>query len=219
MPGKLVRTRLGKDLDPSIANPVELRRKRILIDADLANRRLRRKLPSLETININLTPVRSGSRSSQRLQLILQLVRVIRQRIEVASVQHNRAPVLIRIHTDAIVPVRYANVLLLHSNGNGNIQLTRLSRRNRNIRLRQTSKPVHIDRQSVDPRGNLAKAVDPILTRFGREDILTLRQCEGSPRHNRFTRVEHLPTQSADALRKSGKRTRNKNHQQEDIAM
>src|SRR5271170_4496021 len=121
MSRKLVRTWLGKNLDPSIPDPVELRRERILIDPNLPNRRLRWQLATFKAVDVDLTAIRPGSRSSQRLKLILQLIGIVRQRIEVASVQHNRAPILIRVHADAVVPVRDANVLLLHRNRNGNV--------------------------------------------------------------------------------------------------
>ena len=65
---KLIRTQLGKNLDAPVAEFVILRRERILVDADFANRGFRRKLPAGKTVNVNLTAIGPGRGSGERLQ-------------------------------------------------------------------------------------------------------------------------------------------------------
>ena len=62
-----VRSRLGQDFYAAVPQFVVFRRERILIDANLANRGFRRKLPCGESINIDLSPVRPCRRPRQRL--------------------------------------------------------------------------------------------------------------------------------------------------------
>src|SRR5271157_1460551 len=81
----LVRARLSENLDSSVAQFVVFGRKRILIDADLANRRLRRKLAAGESVDVDLAAVGPGRRSGQRLQVLLQLIGIVRERFKVLA--------------------------------------------------------------------------------------------------------------------------------------
>ena len=76
---RLSRTWFGKDFNPSITQPVKLRRKWILIDTDFANRGLWRNMAAAETVYIKLFPVWARRRACQGLQLILQFVGVVGQ--------------------------------------------------------------------------------------------------------------------------------------------
>src|SRR5882672_9315696 len=60
---KLVGPRLGEDFDSAVAELVEFRRKRILVDADLANGLLGRKLASAESVDEDGAATRTGGGS------------------------------------------------------------------------------------------------------------------------------------------------------------
>src|SRR5438046_5106696 len=95
---ELVRSRPGQNLYAPVAQFVVLRRERVLIDANLANRSLRRELSCGKSININLSAVRSGRWSRQRLQFGLQLIRIVRKRLEILPFHHDRANIVRGIH-------------------------------------------------------------------------------------------------------------------------
>ena len=76
---KFIGAGLGEDFDPTVAQFVVFGGKRILVDADFANRRLGRKLARGETVDIHLSAVRSGGGSGQSLQIGLQFVGIIGQ--------------------------------------------------------------------------------------------------------------------------------------------
>jgi len=59
LPVQLVGSGLGKNFDAPIAQAVELRREGVLIDANLANRRLGRQLPAAEAVDVDLPAVGS----------------------------------------------------------------------------------------------------------------------------------------------------------------
>ena len=94
---KLVRARFGEHLDAAKSKLVVLSGIRVLIDANFANRRLRRQLPAGEAVDVNLAAIRPGSRPSQRAQLRRQLIRIIRQRIQILAADDGSAGVRIRI--------------------------------------------------------------------------------------------------------------------------
>src|ERR1700690_1559761 len=108
---KLIRPRLGKDLNPAVAQLVILRGERILVDADFANRSLGRKLPSGKSININLTAVRSRGRPGKRFKFLLQLVGVVGKRFEILSLDYDGTGILRR--TDAYGCAFFLNLNLL----------------------------------------------------------------------------------------------------------
>ena len=100
---------LGENLDAPVADLVELGGKRILIDANLADRRLGRQLPAGESVDVNLPAVRARRGAGQRGQFVRQLVGIVGQGIEVAAFEHDgvrvgaglgayRRPALVRDH-------------------------------------------------------------------------------------------------------------------------
>ena len=64
-----VGSRLGEDFYAAIAEFVVFGRKRVLVDTDLANRGLRRKLTRSEPVDIHLAAVRTCRRPCERLQI------------------------------------------------------------------------------------------------------------------------------------------------------
>ena len=91
---------LGKNLDAAIADAVEFSRKRILVDADLANRRFRRQRSTGETIDVDLAAVRAGRGSCESGQLVRQLVRIVGERIEILALEHDRTGIASGIRAD-----------------------------------------------------------------------------------------------------------------------
>src|SRR5215469_12776436 len=79
---QLVGSGLGEDFDTAIAEAIVLRRERVLVDANLADGGLRRKLSAGEAVNVNLSAVGSGRRPGQRGELARQLVRIVGESLE-----------------------------------------------------------------------------------------------------------------------------------------
>ncbi len=73
---------LGKDFNAAIAQLVVFRREWILIDPDLANGRLGRKLPGGEAVNVHLSAIRSGGGPGESFEIRLQLIRIVGQGLE-----------------------------------------------------------------------------------------------------------------------------------------
>src|SRR5207248_11475838 len=63
-----VRSGLGEDLDAAESEAVVLGGEGVLVDADLADRLLGRKLAAAEAVDIDLPAIGSGARSGERLQ-------------------------------------------------------------------------------------------------------------------------------------------------------
>src|SRR5208337_2882467 len=93
----LAHSGLGGDLDAAIAELVVFRREGILVDPDLENRGLGRELAASEAVNIDLASVRPCRGSSQRLQLGLQFIGVIGERLELLSRDDQRSGVALGI--------------------------------------------------------------------------------------------------------------------------
>src|SRR5258708_5399697 len=91
----LVRPRLGENFNAAIAELVIFRRKRILVDANFANRSFGRERATGEAVNIYLASVGSGRRASQRLQVRLQFIGVIGERFEVFSPKDDHTVIIL----------------------------------------------------------------------------------------------------------------------------
>src|SRR5262249_35507144 len=76
------------------------RGQRIRVDANLANGSARREAATSESVDENLTAVWTSRRTSQRLQRSREIVRIVRQRIEVRAFEHNSAGVVLRFGAD-----------------------------------------------------------------------------------------------------------------------
>ena len=76
---------LGENLNAAVAKFVVFGRERVLVNADLANRRLRWKLTGGESVDIDLPAVGTGGWTGQRLQVRLQFVGIIGKGLKVFS--------------------------------------------------------------------------------------------------------------------------------------
>src|SRR5712691_1487685 len=75
--GQLVSSGFCQDFDPAIAQFVVFRGKRILIDANLADRSFGGKVSSRESVNVNLAAIWAGGRPGKSLKFGLQLIRIV----------------------------------------------------------------------------------------------------------------------------------------------
>src|SRR5580698_8699997 len=66
---KFVGAGLGEDFDAAVAELVVFGGERVLVDANLADRRLRRELAGGESVDIHLAAVRSGGGSGKRFEI------------------------------------------------------------------------------------------------------------------------------------------------------
>ena len=82
---KLVGSRLGENLDAAVAELVEFGRKRILVDANLANGILGRQRAAGESVDVDLAAARSGGWAGQGLQIGLQIVGIVGERIQIGA--------------------------------------------------------------------------------------------------------------------------------------
>src|SRR5438270_6803819 len=111
---ELIRSWLGENLNAAIAQLVVLCRKGIRINANLADRGFGRKLPGGESVDIHLTAVGTSGWSRERLQLRLQLVRIVRERVEILSLQHNGVRVIGRRCVERVAFGLDIDILLHH---------------------------------------------------------------------------------------------------------
>src|ERR1700734_1007441 len=89
---------LGENFDAPVSDLVELGRKWILVDANLADRGFGRKLPSGETVDVKLASVGTCGRTSEGFQISLQFVGVIRQSIQFFAGDSDGACVVRRVY-------------------------------------------------------------------------------------------------------------------------
>ena len=80
---------------------------------DLKDGGLWRKLAAGETVDINLSSIRPGRRTRKSLQLHQQLVRIVRERIDVAALQNSRVRILVGADAQACSLCRDRNLLLV----------------------------------------------------------------------------------------------------------
>ena len=123
---KFVGARLGEDFDPAIAQFVVFRGKRILIDPDLANGRLGRKLAGGKAVNVHLPAVRPRRRPGESFEIGLQLIRIVGQGFEFFARKHDGACIVGGIHVDRGRGVGDLDLLLLHRDGQLDVQSQRL---------------------------------------------------------------------------------------------
>ena len=102
LPVEGVGPRLGQNLDASEPRPFVFRRKGIGVDAHFPNRRLVGQVAAGEAIDINLSAVGTRAGPGHRLQLLRQLVGIVRERREFLLAQHQRGAVRRGIGGDAI---------------------------------------------------------------------------------------------------------------------
>ncbi len=149
---QLVRTRLGKDLHAAVTQLVVLRREGILVDTNFADRRLRRQLPTGKAVHVNLSAVRPSRRPSQRRQLALKLIRIIRQCVKVLARQHSGVRIVVRVNAQrdrVCIDVHYLRLL-----ANLQLRIDRRARHRGNLQVhhRVRRKARHRHKQRVAAR-------------------------------------------------------------------
>ena len=88
---ELAGARPGGDFDAPIAQLVIFRGEGILIDADFQDIRFGGKLAGGESINVNLAAIGSRGGPRQSFQFRLQFIRVVRERLQILSLDHQGA--------------------------------------------------------------------------------------------------------------------------------
>ena len=71
---QMVRTRFGQNLNTAVTQFVVFRGEGILVDSYFADGRFRRQLSTRKPVNVDLAAVGARGRSSQSLQVVLQIV-------------------------------------------------------------------------------------------------------------------------------------------------
>ena len=86
---KLVATRLGENVDASKPRTIVLRRKRIGVDADLADRRLRRQVAAGKAVDVDLSTHRPRCGAGERFQLLREFVGIVGKSRDLPSPHHD----------------------------------------------------------------------------------------------------------------------------------
>ena len=86
-----------------------------------------RQLPGGESVDVNLSAVGSGRRSGQRLQLRLQLVGIVGERVQVFALDDERAGAVLRADVNRRRFFLDLDVLLLHLNLQRDVEFLRLT--------------------------------------------------------------------------------------------
>src|SRR5712692_2524962 len=95
--------RLRDYFDPAEAYSVVLSSERILVNANLLYGLLSRQCPPRETVDVELTAIWPSCRPSHGAQSICKVIRIVGQRVEVFSLQHDRPCVAVRVPAQACV--------------------------------------------------------------------------------------------------------------------
>jgi hypothetical protein len=82
---KFVAAGLGEDLDTAEAQLVVLRRKRVLVDPDLADGVLGRKLAAAEPIDEDRAAIGSGSRAGECLEIGREVVGIVGECVQIGA--------------------------------------------------------------------------------------------------------------------------------------
>src|SRR6266513_37870 len=90
--------RLGENLNVAEPNAFKLRRKRILIDDNLANGLfVRYAVTRRKPVNEDLRAAWPGRWTGQRIQLSRKLVRIVREHVQIFSADDARSLIAVRI--------------------------------------------------------------------------------------------------------------------------
>ena len=189
---------LGEDFDPTIPELVEFRRKRILVDANLAYRSFGRKLAGGEAIDVHLSAIGTSGRTSQGVQVLLQLIRIIGQGVEVLAGKHNSAGVACRIHIDRSVLIGDCDILLLDFFLDANIEALSLTRADIHGFVQELGEALRVHLYGVFAGRKIKEFVASIVFRFSTHRLAVGgRQDDGCVRHRRPGRIGDLTAERA----------------------
>ena len=179
---QLFGARLGQDLDAAVSQLVELRGKRILIDTNLADRRLGRQVAAGKAVDVNLAAAVSRRGTGQRGQFVLHLVRIVGERVQILAAQHHGIAVVCRLRIQLPRVRSHLHLLLLRGDGQRNIQHARGAVHDRHARFRKRSEPCHIHIQRVVACRQRSKRVAAVAARCGGKILAAARQTARSHR-------------------------------------
>ncbi len=190
----------GGDFDAPVAQLVVFRREGVLIGADLEDVGLRGELPAGEAVYVNLPSIRPGRRPCQRLQLRLQILRIIRKRLEIFSLDHDRGGVVFRGEAQATGGIVYRDFLLFHRHLELGVHDLRFVRLQHDPGLFEIHETLRLNSLRIGAGRQALEYVLPLLIRlhlFRRAVGVCQRHCGGRNRRSRG--VRNLTAQSAFA--------------------
>ena len=190
----------GGDFDAPVAQLVVFRREGVLIGADLEDVGLRGELPAGEAVYVNLPSIRPGRRPCQRLQLRLQILRIIRKRLEIFSLDHDRGGVVFRGEAQASGGIVYGDFLLFHRHLELGVHDLRFARFQHDPGLFEIHETLRLNSLRIGAGRQALEYVLPLLIRlhlFCRAIGVCQRHCSGRNRRSRG--VRNLTAQSAFA--------------------
>ena len=193
---QMVRTWLGQYLDAAVTQFVVFRRERILVDSYFADGRFRRQLSARKSVDIDLAAIRAGRRFGQRIQLILQLIGIVRKRVQILPLDHDRAGVVVRAGIESRTLVIDGNLLLVNSDDQSQIRERGMPRLYRHTLSLGQCKARGSYGDDVHTRCKLRKQISTIgTTQYRRRVPIRILYRDRSFDHARSRRVGHRATQ------------------------
>ena len=112
---KVVAAGFGEDLDAAHADAVVLRGEGILVDADFADGGFGGQAAAGETVDVNLPAVRPGAGAGEGGQVSREVVRVIREGVQVRAAHDERVGIRRRIdfHLDGLTGIAHGYALFV----------------------------------------------------------------------------------------------------------
>ena len=164
---KLIRSRFRQDFDAAVTKFVVFGGKGILIDSNLADGGFWRKLPGGEAVNVDLTAVRTGGRTSESLEFRLQFVGVVGKRLKILALHDHRSSIVRRIDIDSGGGIGNLHFFLFDLDDQPNIQLLCLPGENSHILLGNDRKTLGDRFQCVGTRNQPFEFVEAIAVGGG----------------------------------------------------
>ena len=168
-----------------------------MIDADLQNRRFRRKLSPRESIDIDLSAVRPGRRRRQLLQFAFQSVGIVRKRIQVSASENHGARILFASHTDARNTVNNPYFFKVGGNLQRKVQLLHAPGPQGNSMKRQRCKSLCGDSNRIGAGSQCADGIVSVRVGSRLQNLVAMQKPDLRLGHNRSTGIHHLATQHA----------------------
>ena len=222
---------LGENLDAAVAKAVVFGRKRILVDANLANGGFRRKLTAGKSIDVDLPAVRTGCRTGESRQFVLQLIGIVGKGVEILTLDDDGAGIGVGGGADGGVLRLDFDLLLLDLNLECGVDAFHLAGGNRDAGNAISRETLRRDPNAVGSRSEATDGVGSTCVRssLAGHFAFAVEHDDGSAGNDGARRIGNLTVDAAGVLRgrrnlrarssgrsrRLGQRCRRRNRQQD----